>query len=165
MANLPAPSPSLQLNPTYNARIQSGEILVMYLYSTKRYANLNRHADASHCPGTCEVETSIVFRPGSSSSLESFMPAGGAHHRRRKWSIHVTPSAARSLRLGLSDRPRFLAAFGWYRNDIEALQTVGNPIFGGMTNTWLFHYRNSSFQVCPWRLWARAPARVATLEV
>ena len=46
------------------------------------------------------------------------------HYGRRKLTIHVTPSAVRSLRRSLSGRPRFLAAFGWCRNDRV------QPIFG-----------------------------------
>ena len=34
--------------------------------------------------------------------------------------------------LGLSSRLRFLAAFGWCRNDRVALRPAGTPIFEGM---------------------------------
>ncbi len=43
-------------------------------------------------------------------------------------------NSVRSLMLGLSRRLRFLAAFGWCRNDIGAPQLVAIYIFVPMTN-------------------------------
>ncbi len=41
---------------------------------------------------------------------------------------------------GCSGHLRFLAAFGWCRNDIEVTPTVGNSIFEAMTKRRLIDY-------------------------
>ena len=53
--------------------------------------------------------------------------------RSMKTGEHVTPNAVRSLRLGISGRPRFLADSGWCRNDIREPPLLGMPMLGAMT--------------------------------